>query len=442
MGDMYECPQPVRVAVQVPPRAAPPVSRYGPTTAAPKRDAKLPAPRTDPTSSDDYECPAAVVIRPQPVRTAPMVSSSPRPIHRANNYPAGAPKRTNSSGEKTSYRASFLIFTLLMVLSVSLQVSAFILSMSAGNDAEELREQQKKFQLKTEGRFKALEAQLAKQKAALSQVQKHAGPTEKPEGEEMTTATALEDAAMNVEKIPTAKQLKRLTRATPDAKAAPLPLHATTPEPEAQAPFGGIQLDYMMDSFAKEDCADWYMAGVVEDGPRFIRPRGTRTNQEVYCHMDQEGGWTVIHARKGFNPGLYREPWYIFKKGFKREGWESFWLGNDLIHNITRQTTYQLKVIGTKDGTNPTVAARHTMFRVGNEEEGYRLSLGDFMEGDAGNILEMYDGQPFVTADRRMEPDVPGWWASIHAPVQWHRSYAPRMPFVDMVDLKMMIKPA
>ncbi|CAH1272279.1 Hypp4816 [Branchiostoma lanceolatum] len=141
MGDMYECPQAVRVAAQLPPRAPPPLSRYGPTTAAPKRDVKLAAPRSDPTSSDDYECPAAVVIRPQPVRTAPMVSSSPRPTRRANNYSAGAPKRTNSSGEKTSYRASFLIFTLLMVLSVSLQVSAFILSMSAGNDAEELRGQ-------------------------------------------------------------------------------------------------------------------------------------------------------------------------------------------------------------------------------------------------------------------------------------------------------------
>ncbi|XP_066293939.1 techylectin-5A-like [Branchiostoma lanceolatum] len=198
----------------------------------------------------------------------------------------------------------------------------------------------------------------------------------------------------------------------------------------------------------KKDCADWYMAGFNDDGPRHIQPRGTYAKREVYCEMDTEGGWTVIHARKGRIPNFYTRPWDDFKRGFHARGWDSFWLGNDLIHNITRQKTYELKVIGTMPGGNPTVAARYTMFLVEDEAKRYKLRLGDFVGDDADNMLEANNGQPFVTIDRRGEEysySFPiGWWASEYDKVHFPRDalHSSFPPFMQMEELKMMIKPA
>ncbi|XP_078685459.1 ryncolin-4-like [Branchiostoma floridae x Branchiostoma belcheri] len=306
--------------------------------------------------------------------------------------------------------------------------------MSAGNDAEQLREQQKKYQQKTDGRFKAMEAQLAKQKAALAKMQKDFESAAKPAGKEETTVIGSDvhgalDASMSLDKILRGKMSKRLTRATPDAKATPMPQHATTPVPAIPAYFmAEIHYD-------PKDCSDWYMAGSVEDGPQHIQPRGSPTKHQVYCKMDQDSGWTVIHARKSPKLDFYQRSWDDFKKGFKQGGWESFWLGNDLIHNITRQATYELKVIGNMDGIYPTLAAHYSTFKVGSEADRYRLELGEFLGGEHGDVLRENDGGQFVTVDRNDESTF-GWW-------EYSQTGDPslQIPFMRMKDLTMMIKP-
>ena len=56
--------------------------------------------------------------------------------------------------------------------------------------------------------------------------------------------------------------------------------------------------------------------------------------------------------------------------------------GNDAIHEITSRGTYRLKVRLT-DWNDVTKFATYTTFRISNESDNYRLTIGGY-SGDAG----------------------------------------------------------
>ena len=116
-----------------------------------------------------------------------------------------------------------------------------------------------------------------------------------------------------------------------------------------------------------------------------------------YCECNADGIWTIIQKRFDGSVNFYRN-WTEFKEGFGDLNCE-YWLGNDAIHQITSSANYTLKIYLT-DWDNVTVYAMYNTFRIADEADGYRLTIGGY-SGNAGDSMTTYhDGQMFSTKDR------------------------------------------
>ncbi|GFR77106.1 tenascin-R [Elysia marginata] len=106
--------------------------------------------------------------------------------------------------------------------------------------------------------------------------------------------------------------------------------------------------------------------------------------------------------------------WDDYKTGFG-SFYDDFWLGNDKLHAITSNGSYELEVTMKFKGKK--AYARYADFAVGNETENYKLSIGRYF-GTAGDSFSYHNGAPFSTIDR--DNDVApekcadkhggGWW--------------------------------
>uniref|UniRef100_A0A2K5HZS0 Fibrinogen C-terminal domain-containing protein n=1 Tax=Colobus angolensis palliatus TaxID=336983 RepID=A0A2K5HZS0_COLAP len=105
----------------------------------------------------------------------------------------------------------------------------------------------------------------------------------------------------------------------------------------------------------------------------------------VLCDMDTDGGgWTVFQRRVDGSVDFYRD-WAAYKQGFGSRLGE-FWLGNDNIHALTAQGTSELRV-DLVDFEGNRQFAKYRSFKVASEAEKYKLVLGTFVEGSAGECL-------------------------------------------------------
>ncbi|XP_061195735.1 ficolin-1-like [Saccostrea echinata] len=132
------------------------------------------------------------------------------------------------------------------------------------------------------------------------------------------------------------------------------------------------------------DCLDIYKNGQRITGVYKIYPsKDFNKPVQVKCNMDiQGGGWTTIQFRSRDNPPVdFKATWDEYKKGFG-DVQGNYWLGNDLIHQLT--TVYNSSLYITMKKTDGHVYhAQYSSFSISNETDGYRLSLGKF----SGNVL-------------------------------------------------------
>ncbi|KAL4825617.1 hypothetical protein H8958_005949 [Nasalis larvatus] len=141
----------------------------------------------------------------------------------------------------------------------------------------------------------------------------------------------------------------------------------------------------------------------------------------VLCDMDTDGGgWTVFQRRVDGSVDFYRD-WATYKQGFGSRLGE-FWLGNDNIHALTAQGTSELRV-DLVDFEGNRQFAKYRSFKVASEAEKYKLVLGTFVEGSAGDSLTYHDNYPFSTKDRDNDQDAKNcavryqgawWYATCH----------------------------
>ena len=116
-----------------------------------------------------------------------------------------------------------------------------------------------------------------------------------------------------------------------------------------------------------------------------------------YCECVADGMWTVIQRRFDGSVDFYRT-WTEYKDGFGDENGE-FWLGNEALHQMTSSTNYMLKVNLT-NWDNITKYAVYDIFRIADEADGYRLTIGGYC-GDAGDSMTGdHNRQMFSTKDR------------------------------------------
>ncbi|XP_070572212.1 fibrinogen-like protein 1 [Ptychodera flava] len=173
------------------------------------------------------------------------------------------------------------------------------------------------------------------------------------------------------------------------------------------------------------DCQDVFNAGLTSKGQYTIWPATSPKPISVYCEMDDGKGWTVFQRRLDGSVDFNRL-WLGYKEGFGDLSAEH-WLGNDNLFYLTSgKRSYELCIVVT-DWSGKSFTAVYSDFKVGGPTSMYKLTLGEFMGGSAGDSLlhisskfKVHHGQQFSTED--MDNDShsgncaqvyhSGWWFS------------------------------
>ncbi|XP_051022986.1 ficolin-2-like [Acomys russatus] len=140
----------------------------------------------------------------------------------------------------------------------------------------------------------------------------------------------------------------------------------------------------------------------------------------VLCDMDTDGGgWTVFQRRLDGSVDFFRD-WTSYKQGFGSQLGE-FWLGNDNIHALTAQGTSELRVdLADFDGKQH--FAKYSSFKIQGEEEKYKLILGNFIGGGAGDSLTPHKNQFFSTKDQDNDLDSSSSCALRYHGAWWYKA--------------------
>ena len=127
---------------------------------------------------------------------------------------------------------------------------------------------------------------------------------------------------------------------------------------------------------ALRSCLIYRDLGFTRNGIYKIQPDPSKKPFEVWCDMTKEdGGWTVLLRRES-NKVNFSKSWDEYKNGFGNLN-ESFWLGNQKIHGITKSLTNEAKIdLVRLDGQYFTI--RYSNFNVYNESTQYTLNYGDY----------------------------------------------------------------
>ncbi|XP_071149025.1 fibrinogen-like protein A [Mytilus edulis] len=210
---------------------------------------------------------------------------------------------------------------------------------------------------------------------------------------------------------------------------------------------------------APKDCSE--LPAESCSGVYVIQPENG-PSMTVFCEMGiDNGGWTTVQRRYDGTVDFYRL-WDDYKTGFGNIAGEH-WLGNDNLHFILRQRSYQVR-FDLEDFTGVTAYAVYSRMYVGDESANYKLNLTGY-NGTAGNGMLNYrglSGMMFSTRDRDNDKGTKNcavsrkgaWWyracaaVNINGVYQYSKenSYSAVYwkPWRDMSGLKktmMMIKP-
>ncbi|XP_062580725.1 fibroleukin-like [Saccostrea cucullata] len=143
---------------------------------------------------------------------------------------------------------------------------------------------------------------------------------------------------------------------------------------------------YYLHDFVPKDCKDLHDNGHSNTGVYEIYPFGIRSRAvRVYCDMDTlNGGWTAIQKR--INGSLsFNRTWTEYKNGFG-DPIQDVWVGNDVIHQLTKENTSSLYVsITLQNGT--TLYEMYDRFSVSDETGKYQLFLAGPVTGSLEDSL-------------------------------------------------------
>ncbi|KFM58264.1 Techylectin-5B, partial [Stegodyphus mimosarum] len=160
--------------------------------------------------------------------------------------------------------------------------------------------------------------------------------------------------------------------------------------------FEGVGEGYLATS-----CADLQAQGTVKNGIYTIKPKEAPEAFLAFCDLETEGGgWTVLQRRGDFGEEFrqnFTQNWDMYKRGFG-DPQREFWIGNEKIHLLSTQDDVKLR-IELEDFEGNTAYAEYSRFRVEDESNQYRLSVGEY-QGNATDSLSLHDGKLFSTYDR------------------------------------------
>uniref|UniRef100_A0A8C6TWW4 Microfibril associated protein 4 n=1 Tax=Neogobius melanostomus TaxID=47308 RepID=A0A8C6TWW4_9GOBI len=165
------------------------------------------------------------------------------------------------------------------------------------------------------------------------------------------------------------------------------------------------------------DCSDVFKQNPSSaSGVYAIYPFGERFSVQAYCDRKPDGGgWTVIQRRMDGTVNFYRG-WDQYVAGFGDAGGE-YWLGLMVIHRITAKRPQEL-LVEMEDFEGNKASANYSSFSVGDECDGYKLTVSGFNDGGAGDSLTHHSDMKFTTYDKDQDANASncaklyygGWW--------------------------------
>ena len=96
--------------------------------------------------------------------------------------------------------------------------------------------------------------------------------------------------------------------------------------------------------------------------------------------------------------GFFNRSWAEYKVGFD-DSRGNYWLGNDLLHQLTKNARYKLRCLVQARSNGLIYEANYATFLVGSESSNYTLTVARY-SGYAGDSLSYHNGMMFSTYDR------------------------------------------
>ena len=142
-----------------------------------------------------------------------------------------------------------------------------------------------------------------------------------------------------------------------------------------------LKLKLFFSSTEPKSCAQLLQDGFTSSGVYTINPDGGKPIQVLCDMVTNGGGWTVFQRRLDGSVDFFLG-WESYKNGFGNLSGE-FWLGNDNLHRLTSAGSVTLRV-DLADFEGDIRYAEYTTFKVADEADKYRLSIGGY-SGTAGD---------------------------------------------------------
>ncbi|XP_053551669.1 ficolin-1-like isoform X3 [Bombina bombina] len=158
-----------------------------------------------------------------------------------------------------------------------------------------------------------------------------------------------------------------------------------------------------------EILSDWYT--IYPDGERPLK---------VLCDMHTDGGGWIVFQRRWDGSVDFLRDWNSYKTGFGSR-LNEFWLGNDNIYKITSVGDWELRV-DLQDFENTKAYAKYASFKILGEDEKYKLLLGAFKEGNAGDSMSGHNNMQFSTMDQDNDIYAEGSCATMYKGAWWHET--------------------
>ncbi|XP_069840914.1 fibrinogen-like protein 1-like protein [Dendropsophus ebraccatus] len=153
-----------------------------------------------------------------------------------------------------------------------------------------------------------------------------------------------------------------------------------------------------------KDCRAAYLNLRRASGLYVLWPKASPP-MAVYCDLSPEGGgWTIVQRNSLQKATAFgSQNWDQYRQGFG-DLMADHWLGNELIHHLTKQSPFTVRFL-LVDNQGNKYHADYSSFMVDSEDRGYALRLSDY-SGDAGDALTIrnetgiHDNMKFSTTDR------------------------------------------